>query len=244
MTNLCTFSSLTFNSGPVAGKTMIVQSTSTGGDLGNNHFDLAMPGGGVGLFNGCNSQFGGIPGATYGGISDRSECASLPDALKPGCQFRFDWFKNADNPTFTFKQVQCPAELVARTGCKRPDDGDFPAFSPPSGSGSKGGVSNGSGNSNGGNAQPTSTKPSVASTTSTKPIVAKPTSTKPSVANPASTKPSSPSPSPNDSCGATPPTSCAAPKYAQCGGNGFTGCTTCEAGSTCTFSNDWYSQCI
>ncbi|KAK4225982.1 RlpA-like double-psi beta-barrel-protein domain-containing protein-containing protein [Podospora fimiseda] len=132
----CACYALTFTSGPVAGKTMVVQSTSTGGDLGTNHFDLNMPGGGVGLFDGCRPQFGGLPGATYGGISDRSQCASFPNALKPGCEWRFDWFKNADNPDFTFTQVQCPSELVARTGCKRADDGNFPAFSPPSGGGS------------------------------------------------------------------------------------------------------------
>ncbi|KAK4120668.1 carbohydrate-binding module family 1 protein [Parathielavia appendiculata] len=37
---------------------------------------------------------------------------------------------------------------------------------------------------------------------------------------------------------------CTAPRYAQCGGNGYTGCKTCEAGSTCKYSNDWYSQCL
>jgi hypothetical protein len=35
---------LTFTSGPVKGKRMIVQTTNTGGDLGQNHFDIAMPG--------------------------------------------------------------------------------------------------------------------------------------------------------------------------------------------------------
>ncbi|KAK4235208.1 glycoside hydrolase [Achaetomium macrosporum] len=127
---------LTFTSGPVAGKAMVVQSTSTGGYLGTNHFDLAMPGVCVGIFNGCSSQLGGLPGAQYGGISSRSECDSFPDALKPGCQWRFDWFKNADNPTFTFEQVQCPTELVARTGCKRDDDSKFPVFTPNGGGGS------------------------------------------------------------------------------------------------------------
>jgi hypothetical protein len=54
-----------FTSGPASGQTMIVQATNTGGDLGHvcllfftltllttsqNHFDLMMPGGGVGLF--------------------------------------------------------------------------------------------------------------------------------------------------------------------------------------------------
>lgn len=52
----CACYELTFTSGPVEGKKMVVQITNTGGDLGNNHFDLQLPGGGVGLFNGCSSQ--------------------------------------------------------------------------------------------------------------------------------------------------------------------------------------------
>jgi pectin lyase len=32
--------------------------------------------------------------------------------------------------------------------------------------------------------------------------------------------------------------------YAQCGGQGFTGPTSCEAPATCVQSNDWYSQCM
>ncbi|KAK4119558.1 carbohydrate-binding module family 1 protein [Parathielavia appendiculata] len=130
----CACYELTFTSGPVAGKKMVVQSTSTGGDLGTNHFDLNIPGGGVGLFDGCTPQFGGLPGAQYGGVSSRSQCDSFPAALKPGCYWRFDWFKNADNPTFSFRQVQCPSELVARTGCRRNDDSSFPVFTPGSGS--------------------------------------------------------------------------------------------------------------
>jgi hypothetical protein len=31
--------------------------------------------------------------------------------------------------------------------------------------------------------------------------------------------------------------------WQQCGGNGYIGSTTCEAGSSCTKINDWYSQC-
>ncbi|VBB79574.1 Putative Glycoside Hydrolase Family 45 [Podospora comata] len=192
----CACYELTFTDGPVAGKKMVVQSTSTGGDLGSNHFDLNIPGGGVGLFDGCKPQFGGLPGATYGGISDRSQCASFPDALKPGCNWRFDWFKNADNPSFTFRQVQCPSELTARSGCKRDDDSRFPVFSPP-----------------GGGSQP---QP-----------------------QPTSSAAQNPNPTPSAA-----PGGCRAAKYAQCGGQGFTGCTTCEAGSTCTASNQWYSQCL
>lgn len=38
----CACYELTFTSGPVNGKKMIIQATNTGGDLGNNHFDLAV----------------------------------------------------------------------------------------------------------------------------------------------------------------------------------------------------------
>jgi hypothetical protein len=38
----CACYELTFTSGPVSGKKMIVQATNTGGDLGANHFDLAV----------------------------------------------------------------------------------------------------------------------------------------------------------------------------------------------------------
>lgn len=32
--------------------------------------------------------------------------------------------------------------------------------------------------------------------------------------------------------------------WGQCGGNGWTGAKTCVSGSTCTYVNDWYSQCL
>lgn len=38
----CACYELTFTSGPVSGKKMIVQASNTGGDLGDNHFDLAV----------------------------------------------------------------------------------------------------------------------------------------------------------------------------------------------------------
>lgn len=42
----------------------------------------------------------------------------------------------------------------------------------------------------------------------------------------------------------TSPSTCTVGKYGQCGGSGWTGCTTCAAGSTCTATNSFYSQCI
>ncbi|KAH8202807.1 hypothetical protein TruAng_003078 [Truncatella angustata] len=121
----CACYELTFTSGSVQGKKMIVQASNTGGDLGQNHFDLAMPGGGVGLFNACTNQYGAPPngwGQQYGGVSSRSDCDSFPEKLKAGCYWRFDWFEGADNPSVTFKQVACPAALTAKSGCVRSND--------------------------------------------------------------------------------------------------------------------------
>ncbi|RVD87046.1 uncharacterized protein DFL_005295 [Arthrobotrys flagrans] len=37
---------------------------------------------------------------------------------------------------------------------------------------------------------------------------------------------------------------CSSPLYGQCGGIGYTGCTNCASGSTCSVLNDYYSQCL
>ncbi|ETS78711.1 hypothetical protein PFICI_08564 [Pestalotiopsis fici W106-1] len=37
---------------------------------------------------------------------------------------------------------------------------------------------------------------------------------------------------------------CSVAKYGQCGGSGYSGCTACASGSTCTVSNTYYSQCL
>ena len=89
--------------------------------MGVGHFDIMMPGGGVGIFNGCSSQWGAPSngwGARYGGISSASQCSQLPAALQKGCQFRFGWFKNADNPAVNFQEVPCPSQLTSISGCK------------------------------------------------------------------------------------------------------------------------------
>ncbi|KAK8122011.1 endoglucanase type K [Apiospora sp. TS-2023a] len=107
----CACYELTFTSGAVKGKTMVVQASNTGGDLGQNHFDIAV------IRRPPNGW-----GAQYGGVSSRSACDSFPEKLKAGCYWRFDWFAGADNPEVTFKQVACPAALVAKSGCSRNND--------------------------------------------------------------------------------------------------------------------------
>jgi hypothetical protein len=125
----CACYALTFTSAPLIGKTMVVQVTNTGSDLGAGHFDIQIPGGGVGIFNGCQSQWNAPStgwGAQYGGISSASQCSQLPSQLNSGCEFRFgSWFQNANNPNMNFVRVKCPTQLTAITGCVRSDDSTF-----------------------------------------------------------------------------------------------------------------------
>lgn len=116
----CRCYELTFASSTLRGKKMVVQVTNTGYDLWDNHFDIAIPGGGQGIFQGCTKQYGATgykEARRYGGVSTIKDCEGLPKALRPGCVWRFTWFKNADNPDVTFKQVTCPVALSDITGC-------------------------------------------------------------------------------------------------------------------------------
>jgi len=119
----CTCYALTFTSFPIKGKQMIVQITNTGGDLGEGHFDLQIPGGGFGLFNGCSPRYPDIPdedwGDRNGGVTSREGCYKLPISMQEGCLFKFDWFRGADNPDITYVKVDCPQELIDVSGCTR-----------------------------------------------------------------------------------------------------------------------------
>ncbi|XP_072379452.1 endoglucanase-like [Diabrotica undecimpunctata] len=106
----------------ISNKKLLLQVTNTGSDLGRNHFDIALPGGGVGIFTeGCHDQWN-APwsgwGDQYGGVGSKADCNTLPKELQQGCTFRFDFFENANNPKVHFEQVECPAEIVAKSGCQ------------------------------------------------------------------------------------------------------------------------------
>lgn len=75
----------------------------------------------------------------------------------------------------------------------------------------------------------TPTNPTSPATTSTPP---KTTVTPPKTST---TPPTQPTP---------PATGGTVPMWGQCGGIGYTGATKCVSGSTCKYSNDWYSQCL
>jgi hypothetical protein len=106
---------------------MIVQVTNTGYDLNQNQFDISIPGGGWGLYNGCPAQYSGNYnyGQQYGGVSSASACSGLPSILQAGCNWRFSWFDN--NPTMTFYRVKCPAAITAKSNCIRNDDNSYPS---------------------------------------------------------------------------------------------------------------------
>ncbi|CAF3042522.1 unnamed protein product, partial [Rotaria sp. Silwood2] len=83
----CACYKLDFTSGPVVGKSMIVQVVNSGSDVHPNQFDLQIPGGGVGIYNACSSQWNAPSdgwGQRLGGVSSRQDCYSLPAAIRDG----------------------------------------------------------------------------------------------------------------------------------------------------------------
>jgi hypothetical protein len=120
-------------SAALAGKHMIVMATNIGG-IEQGQFDLLIPGGGVGDFNGCSGQWGvdiSELGARFGGFLSecrnenhdttkscmRQRCESVFQSnglseLYDGCMWFVDWFQAADNPDFMYEPIDCPQELV------------------------------------------------------------------------------------------------------------------------------------
>ena len=121
------------------GKTLVVMASNIGYDVAGNQFDIMIPGGGFGAFNGCSQMGWNIPQntTTYGGLlsdcekevgysgdllSKRKQCltekcnsafASDAQALE-GCLFLATWMEAAGNPMHNFKEVPCPAALKAQ----------------------------------------------------------------------------------------------------------------------------------
>ncbi len=115
---------LSFTDSLLTNKHMIVQATNTGSYTDDPHFDIAVPGGGVGDYNACSSQWGAGSdgwGKRYGGVQNETACSELPTELQTGCDFRWDWWGGADNPDAEFYEVTCPSELTTITGCSRTD---------------------------------------------------------------------------------------------------------------------------
>jgi hypothetical protein len=133
-------------SAALAGKTMIIQAINVGYDVGGGQFDIMVPGGGVGAFNGCSNQWGvsnSELGAQYGGFLSAckselgynasreqykscltSRCNNVFGTrglteLQAGCLWYADWFEAADNPSLRYREVACPAQLMNASGMNR-----------------------------------------------------------------------------------------------------------------------------
>ena len=123
----------------LAGKTLVVMASNIGYDVQGGQFDIMIPGGGFGAFNGCSQMGWNIPSnsTTYGGLlsdcekevgyngdllSKRKQCltekcnsAFASDTqAKEGCLFLATWMEAAGNPNHTYKEVPCPAALKAQ----------------------------------------------------------------------------------------------------------------------------------
>ncbi|KAI0826292.1 glycosyl hydrolase family 61-domain-containing protein [Irpex lacteus] len=70
---------------------------------------------------------------------------------------------------------------------------------------------------------------------------APPTTTASQSAHPSTT---TAAPTTINSSPASSPTGVTVQKYGQCGGQGYSGATSCASGTTCTALNDYYSQCL
>ena len=114
------------------GKTMIVQVINNGG-VAADQFDLLIPGGGVGALNACTTQWGTSNlGSQYGGFlagcnGDKTCVQNMCNTvfagkadLMAGCTWFLGWFNAADNPTFVYKQIACPAAIIQNSGLQDP----------------------------------------------------------------------------------------------------------------------------
>jgi len=120
----------------IKGKTLIAMATNTGTDVAGDQFDIMVPGGGPGMFNSFATQMGvdqSLLGANNGGLLTtcqleinnydtaavvfqdcvKKKCNAVfnkPEhkQLLDGCLWFVDWYMTADNPTFIYKEVECP----------------------------------------------------------------------------------------------------------------------------------------
>ncbi|MCF0215889.1 MAG: hypothetical protein HUK21_05400 [Fibrobacteraceae bacterium] len=124
---------LTFNGGAEGGdrgsirdKKLIVMISNTGSDVQRGNFDIMIPGGGVGQFDGCRKMGISCNGQRYGGLlsdcgNGNKDCLAQKcnseykdPNLRNGCLFLANWLDAADNPYHSYKQVECPQELIDR----------------------------------------------------------------------------------------------------------------------------------
>jgi hypothetical protein len=120
-------------------KKLVVMATNIGYDVSGGQFDIMIPGGGVGIFNGTAGYGWGNQGSQYGGLlydceenvgggddqqvyEKRKECLidkcnsvfSSDAEAKQGCLFLANFMEAAGNPEHTYVEVECPNVLKSR----------------------------------------------------------------------------------------------------------------------------------
>ncbi|MDR1829356.1 MAG: hypothetical protein LBQ76_01150 [Candidatus Fibromonas sp.] len=124
----------------INGKTLIILASNIGHDVEGGQFDILIPGGGVGAYDSFTNLLGVSKeqmGAEFGGLltacqrslnnwdlpaKQYKDCVAkkcneifgkdkFADLLR-GCLWFTDWYEAADNPTFLYKEVQCPQYLA------------------------------------------------------------------------------------------------------------------------------------
>jgi hypothetical protein len=128
------YNSTNDNTRKMKGKKLIIMATNIGGDVQQGQFDIMIPGGGVGMFNGCASMGWGSQGEQYGGLLSDCEketgysagkyasCLTEKcnksfandEEAKKGCLFLATWMKAAGNPEHNYVEVECPDVLKQR----------------------------------------------------------------------------------------------------------------------------------
>ena len=122
----------------LAGKKLIVMVTNIGADVNQGQFDVMIPGGGVGLYNGTSGYGWGSQGDTYGGLlsecekevgynasnllEKRKSCLvekcnksfSSDATAKQGCLFLANFMEAAGNPNHEYTEVECPEVLKSK----------------------------------------------------------------------------------------------------------------------------------
>lgn len=114
---------LVVKDGPAAGKELTVMATNYCPDqptcpaagqtnqYGQQyHFDIAIPGGGLGLQGKCGEEYGGGDWK----VNSAADCGKLPGGIQSGCELWYDELSGMDNPLVDWSEVTCPSELTNR----------------------------------------------------------------------------------------------------------------------------------
>ncbi|CAG9860310.1 unnamed protein product [Phyllotreta striolata] len=107
--------------GKLAGKRLLIQNVNTEGYNDEASFKLLVPGGGVGDSGpGCMTQWNttmDVWGNRTTGVENVEQCKLLPEALQPGCRFKFEFLEGIDNADVEYQEVYCPMNIVDKSNC-------------------------------------------------------------------------------------------------------------------------------